>query len=418
MSQSSIVAITGGGTGGHLSIAKALAQELQKRDIPAIYIGSLYGQDQMWFGNQAKSQPKDTAQNTTKSSAQDSSLEDFGAASLAMTSLDSRAKSNTPESTPTEPLQSSSPQNPLFEACYFLNTFGVVNKRGIKKLQALWAQVRALAQVRAIFAHHRVRAVISVGGFSAGPASMGAIIFRRALFIHEQNAIKGTLNALLSPFATRVFSAFATPATPYPLQLAIKEHARVRTAFKHIIFIGGSQGARAVNNLALAIAPTLLERGIAITHQCGEKELVRVREAYENLGIADAITLFGFDSNLIAHLAQADICVGRAGASSIWENAALGLPTLYIPYPYAAKNHQYHNAQYFVQQGLGALLLEQDLQESDPENLPKQILATLAPLVDRIEPISQGLLALITQNGAQVIIDEVASIREMASAAP
>lgn len=395
MSRSGVIAITGGGTGGHLAIARALAQELKRREIPVIYIGSLYGQDQMWFGDQARS--------VAKSPARDSAQQDVGAESLPIQSLDSRAESTTPES--------SNPQNPLFEACYFLNTFGVVNKRGLKKLQALWAQVRALVQVRAVFARHNVRAVISVGGFSAGPASIGAIVFRRTLFIHEQNAIKGTLNTLLSPFATRVFSAFTTPATPYPLQLATKEHARIRTEFRHIIFIGGSQGARAVNNLALAIAPILLEHGIAITHQCGDKELLRVKEAYENLGIADSITLFGFDRNLIAHLACADICVGRAGASSVWENAALGLPTLYIPYPYAAKNHQYHNARYFVQKGLGKLVLEEDLQETNPEDLAKQILAVLAPIVDNIESISQGLLALSAQNGAQMIIDEVISMR-------
>ena len=373
MSQSGVIAITGGGTGGHLAIARALAQELKRREIPVIYIGSLYGQDQMWFGDQARS--------VAKSSVQDSAQQDVGAESLPIQSLDSRAESTTPES--------SNPQNPLFEACYFLNTFGVVNKRGLKKLQALWAQVRA------VFARHNVRAVISVGGFSAGPASIGAIVFRRTLFIHEQNAIKGTLNTLLSPFATRVFSAFTTPATPYPLQLATKEHVRIRAEF----------------NLALAIAPTLLEHGITITHQCGDKELLRVKEAYENLGIADSITLFGFDRNLIAHLACADICVGRAGASSVWENAALGLPTLYIPYPYAAKNHQYHNAQYFVQKGLGELVLEEDLQETNPEDLAKQILAVLAPIVDNIESISQGLLALSAQNGAQMIIDEVISMR-------
>lgn len=375
MSQSGVIAITGGGTGGHLAIAKALAQQLQKRGVKAIYIGSLYGQDQMWFKDAAK----DIATNTP---AQEHAL-DSGAQASAR--------------------ESQNPQNPLFDACYFLNTFGVVNKRGLKKLHALWAQLRALVQVRRIFARHNVRAVISVGGFSAGPASMGAILFARALFIHEQNAIKGTLNALLSPFAKRVFSAFSTPSTPYPLQLSVLEHARVRREFRRIIFIGGSQGARAVNNIALAIAPELLKRGIAITHQCGEKELARVKEAYEKLGVLDSITLFGFDRALIDHLARADICVGRAGASSIWENAALGLPTLYIPYPHAAKNHQYHNAQYFVQQGLGAVILEQDLGQNPAE----QILGALAPLADNIESISQGLLALIKQNGAQVIIDEV-----------
>lgn len=356
-----MILITGGGTGGHLAIARALGEELKKRGKQAIYVGSLNGQDRLWFDNQKTDQ-------------------------ISSSSIE-------PSTAPTS--------NP-FSHCYFLATSGVVNKTGITKLRAIFAQLKALAQVRTIFKLHKVCAVISVGGFSAGPASIGAIIFKKPLFIHEQNAIPGKLNTLLAPFSKRTFNAFMPPFTPYPIKQEALEQQRIRTSLKTLIFIGGSQGARAINDLALSVAPSLLKRGITIIHQCGASDYERVCRAYENLGIKESITLFGFAHNLISYLAKADICVGRAGASSVWENAALALPTLYIPYPYAAKNHQAYNANYFVSRGLGAMLLEQNL---DEEN--NAFFTSLDTLAEKLELTSRALCAEIKSNGAQVIIDEI-----------
>ncbi|ETD27812.1 UDP-N-acetylglucosamine--N-acetylmuramyl-(pentapeptide) pyrophosphoryl-undecaprenol N-acetylglucosamine transferase [Helicobacter canis] len=392
-----MIVITGGGTGGHLAIARALAQELHKREIPAIYIGSLYGQDQMWFGQKLES------------SGLDSSL--------------------------------ASKSSELFQECYFLNTSGVVNKKGFKKLASIYAQLRAMWGVRKIFARHGVQAVISVGGFSAGPASLAAIMLRKPLFIHEQNAIQGRLNSLLAPFAKAVFNSFHPPFPPYPIKQEALQSRRIRTEFQSIIFIGGSQGAKAINDLALQAAPKLLARGIRIIHQCGERDLDRVRQAYMELdssllesresaeleskrldsssaqepSSAPRLTLFSFDKDLIKHLDKADICIARAGASSIWENAALSLPTIYIPYPYAANNHQYHNASYFTRQGLGLMITEQELRKLDSS--PKESLesaldlakffALLSQLESNLTEISTALSQTITTNGAELIITDI-----------
>lgn len=392
-----MIVITGGGTGGHLAIARALAQELHKREIPAIYIGSLYGQDQMWFGQKLES------------SGLDSSL--------------------------------ASKSSELFQECYFLNTSGVVNKKGFKKLASIYAQLRAMWGVRKIFARHGVQAVISVGGFSAGPASLAAIMLRKPLFIHEQNAIQGRLNSLLAPFAKAVFNSFHPPFPPYPIKQEALQSRRIRTEFQSIIFIGGSQGAKAINDLALQAAPKLLARGIRIIHQCGERDLDRVRQAYMELdssllepresaeleskrldsssaqepSTAPRLTLFSFDKDLIKHLDKADICIARAGASSIWENAALSLPTIYIPYPYAANNHQYHNASYFTRQGLGLMITEQELRKLDSS--PKESLesaldlakffALLSQLESNLAKISTALSQTITTNGAELIITDI-----------
>lgn len=416
-----MIVITGGGTGGHLAIARALAQELHKREIPAIYIGSLYGQDQMWFGQKLES-----------------------------SELDSSLASKSSE---------------LFQECYFLNTSGVVNKKGFKKLASIYAQLRAMWGVRKIFARHGVQAVISVGGFSAGPASLAAIMLRKPLFIHEQNAIQGRLNSLLAPFAKAVFNSFHPPFPPYPIKQEALQSRRIRTEFQSIIFIGGSQGAKAINDLALQAAPKLLARGIRIIHQCGERDLDRVRQAYMELdssllksresaeleskrldsssaqepSTAPRLTLFGFDKDLIKHLDKADICVARAGASSIWENAALSLPTIYIPYPYAANNHQHHNASYFTRQGLGLMITEQDL--STPTQAAQKgadtadtkvdssktcadiramdlekFFTLLSQLESNLEAISTNLSKTITENGARSIITQILAALESSTA--
>ncbi|PAF41159.1 undecaprenyldiphospho-muramoylpentapeptide beta-N-acetylglucosaminyltransferase [Helicobacter sp. 11S03491-1] len=300
------IVITGGGTGGHLAIAKALAQEFQKNDHVLVYIGSLNGQDREWFES-----------------------------------------------------------SDLFEKCYFLNTLGVVNKKGPGIFKSLWKQVFATFQACKIFKIYKIQTVFSVGGFSGGPASLGALLCNKTLFIHEQNAIKGSLNKLLSPFAKAVFGSFTQKGknyikTSYPLRNEFFLKSRIREEIKCVIFLGGSQGARAINDFAILVAKKLLSKGIKVIHQCGKIDFERVKDLYAKLDLLDQVDLFSFDKNLVDKITQADICVGRAGASSVWEIAANGLPAIFIPYPYAASNHQYYNALEFAQDGLGIIARQED----------------------------------------------------------
>ncbi|MGX2971407.1 UDP-N-acetylglucosamine--N-acetylmuramyl-(pentapeptide) pyrophosphoryl-undecaprenol N-acetylglucosamine transferase [Helicobacter sp. T3_23-1059] len=324
-----------------------------------------------------------------------------------------------------ESKNSTKQQNPLFVATYFLQTSGVVDKRGIGKILSLFSHLKNLKKIYHIFKKHDIKAVISVGGFSAAPASFGAIIFGKPLFIHEQNAIKGRLNALLSPFARCVFSSFGANHIAYPTKTQARANARIRDEVKTIAFIGGSQGARTINALAIKLSKTLLERGFSIIHQCGQNELKSTQEAYKKLGItyrleghlqandsSNNIDIFGFSKDIISKLNRADICIGRAGASSVWENAALGLPMIYIPYPYAASNHQAHNAEFFTSKELGFVVLEDKGEKSAQklESMEKQILTHIdffAKNNKKLESISTALIALAKENGAQKIIDEI-----------
>lgn len=447
--------ITGGGTGGHLAIAQALAEELAKRKGQndnlgeVVYVGSISGQDKQWFGcgNLSAgihlanvSTPLHCGAHLGAPHSQGENICQSDTSPTSIVEINKVAKNaNTANSDRANTKATDFSEKSIFSATYFLPTSGVVDKRGIAKILSLLHHLKSLKTIRAIFAKHDIKAVISVGGFSAAPASIGAIVFGKPLFIHEQNAIKGRLNALLSPFARRVFSSFGKRRVPYPIKSQAREKARVRTEIKTIAFIGGSQGARTINHLAISLATTLLSLGFRIIHQCGQNELESTKAKYTEIGIgtctqkeADSkenkLELFGFSTDILSHLESADICIGRAGASSVWENAALGLPMIYVPYPYAASNHQVHNAEFFASKGFGLVLVEsknntsqKDAQEKAQKEAQKQ--AEIEAMKDRIleyiasfgssegknalESISKSLISLAKQDGAKLIVDEI-----------
>lgn len=345
-------AITGGGTGGHLAIAKALAQEAQKNNQQSIYIGSQIGQDKTWFEGSS-----------------------------------------------------------LFTHCYFLDSTGVVNKKGLGKIKAIFKQLKAAWEARNILKKHKIEYVISVGGFSAGGASIGAILSNTPLFIHEQNAIKGKLNEILTPFAKAIFGSFKGKSknfihTSYPVRDEFFTHSRVREKLHHLLFLGGSQGAKGINDFALQIVPELLKRGITIAHQCGERDFERIKKAYEHIGILDKVDVFAFDKEIVLRLQKADLCIARSGASSLWEMSANGLIGIFVPYPYAAKDHQYYNALHFTKQGLGLLLRESQLDMlrvfTFIESLQKQ--------EDSLSEKSHLLMSKIQPNGAKEILEHITSL--------
>lgn len=332
-----MIAITGGGTGGHLAIAKAFANELNSRGIKAIFIGSSSGQDKMWFEN-----------------------------------------------------------NDIFEATYFLNSSGVVNKRGFGRLKSLINILNLAFKCKKIFKFHKVSSVISVGGYSAAPAAFGAIICGKKLYIHEQNAVIGRLNLILKPFAREFFSSYFEPKFDYPVDEKFFKISKIRKNLNTILFLGGSQGANFINNLALSLAKDLDKNGIKIIHQCGQKDYEIIVEKYKELNIKAEV--FAFSKDIDLFMSRADFCISRAGASTIWELCAASLPTLFIPFPYAANNHQFYNAKFLNDQN-AAMVLKED--EIDNKNL-LNIIYNL-----NLEDISQKLINLLNKNGSKVIIDGI-----------
>ncbi len=330
------IVITGGGTGGHLTIAKAIKEELNQRGIKPIFIGSSNGQDRAWFED------------------------DEG-----------------------------------FLKKYFFNTGGVVNKGGVGKIKSLLNILGYAYKCRSIFKEHKIDAVFSVGGYSAAPASIASVVFKKPLYIHEQNAVIGKLNSLLKPYAKAIFSSYFddSPLRDYPVRDIFFQNARIRDSIKTIIFLGGSQGATAINNFAKSVAPTLKQRGIKVIHQCGKRDYESLKEFYNSIDFE--VDLFDFSKNLEEKIKEADFAISRSGASTMWELSASLLPALFIPYPYAAKDHQYYNAKFLNDSGLCFLKREDELNSSVINEI----------LNSDISKMSYGLNNTIKQGGAKRIVD-------------
>lgn len=286
--------ITGGGTGGHLMIAEALVQAAVDDGHEVIFIGSTKGQDRKYFE-----------------------------------------------------------YNSNFSHVYFLDTTGVVNQKGFAKFKALFKVFKAFLVSRRLLKTHDIKATYSVGGFSAAPASFASLSRFIPLFIHEQNAVYGKLNSLLKPFAKRFISAYDKESSikGYPVKNELFENSHQRSKLETIIFLGGSHGAKAINDLALSVAKELQGLGVKIIHQTGESDFERVKKEYELLHV-DA-ELYSFTKEIPSLISRSDLAVSRAGASTLWELCANGLPAMFVPYPYAAKDHQYHNAKFIVDNELG-----------------------------------------------------------------
>ncbi len=331
------IVMTGGGTGGHLAIIRSVKEaliDLKTPTPPLIYIGSTLGQDRSWFEEDNE-----------------------------------------------------------FTQRFFLDSRGVVNQGMIGKFTSLGLLARSVMQARMILKKYQAQLLFCVGGYSAAPAAIAALTLGIPLIIHEQNALSGTLNRLLRPYAKAFISSYdpKSPISAYPVKSSFFEKARVRSEVKKILFLGGSQGALAINKLALALARDLRERGIAILHQAGERHIKRVQEAYQKQGVEAEV--FGFSKNLDEYMSQADFAVARAGASTLWELAANGLPTLFVPFPYAAGDHQYHNAKFLAKRHLAWVLRESELEPGKVLDLLKHDLSIP----------SKGLIDFTPRKGAEKI---------------
>ena len=146
----------------------------------------------------------------------------------------------------------------------------------------------------------------------------------------------------------------------------------------------------------MKLTPYLKSKNINITHQCGKNDFEMLKEFYKNQDMS--VDLFEFSTSLHVKLQEADICIARAGAGSVWELSACGVPTLFIPYPHAASNHQYYNAKFLSDKSLAKIIEEKDLQVEDVISWIESVY---------VESISQSLSQLISKNGADKIVQIV-----------
>ncbi len=222
--------------------------------------------------------------------------------------------------------------------------------------------------------------VIGTGGYTTAAVLIAQRLLGGPVVIHEQNAIPGRTNLFLARIADRVcvtfdrsagyFAASKVAVTGMPIRkefaaLPNKADARRELGLEEGLFtllvVGGSQGARAVNQLIMEQIRELCGAGIQVLHQVGERNVQDVI-AYLDLHYGNALDELPYHLrpylDMPAAIAAADLVVARSGASTIAEITAAGLPSIMIPYPYAYANHQKHNARYLVERGAAVLCEE------------------------------------------------------------
>ena len=240
----------------------------------------------------------------------------------------------------------------------------------IAPLQLGWALLQSLA----VIFRRRPAAVLGMGGFVSGPGGVAAWLTRRPLVIHEQNAAAGMTNRLLARLARVVLQAFPgsfnssvsaeTVGNPVREDIAAvpppAERYGDRQGPLRLLVLGGSQGALALNRTVPA-ALALLDSDVRpeVRHQCGERTLQAAKDVYANHDVD--VELLPFIEDMAGVYAWTDLVVCRAGALTVAELCAVGVPALFVPYPAAVDDHQTANARPMEAAGAAVIIQESDL---------------------------------------------------------
>jgi len=310
-----------------------------------------------------------------------------------------------------------------------LNRVGLGNVlRGLLRLP------KAFFASRAVLKRFRPDLVIGVGGYASGPLVLAAALLGYPTAIQEQNSQPGLTNRVLGMFARRVFVAFEDArgffaarktrlagnpvrrkfATALDARAAAGANAAVSAGggggAANVLILGGSQGARAVNDLVVGAAALLAaqDRLPPIVHQTGAGDEARVREKYQAAGLAGRVVLRPFIDDMPGALGAAALVVGRAGALTLAELAITGRPAILIPLPTAAADHQTSNAAEFQRAG-AAVVVEQRTLTADA--LAK-LIAELLDAPERRAEMSRQMAALGRPNATRDIVDELEKLVE------
>lgn len=231
-------------------------------------------------------------------------------------------------------------------------------------LIAFWQSAHALFV-------HRPDVVLGMGGYVAFPGGMMASLLNRPLVIHEQNSVPGLTNRVLGHLADKVLAGFPGAfgskskaewtGNPVRADIAAIEPPEQRFVQRNgplrLLVLGGSQGAKALNDLVPQALALVRDGALPeVIHQAGAAHVETVRANYANVGISATVTAFIDD--MAATYAAADLMICRAGASTIAELAAAGVPAVLVPFPHAVDDHQTRNARFLSERG-GAVLIPQ-----------------------------------------------------------
>lgn len=357
MTESRTILITGGGTGGHVFPGLALADELVRQD-PSVEI--------VWVG--------------TRGRVEERAVPAAG-----------------------YPIE-------------FVDVAFLKGRGPMGKVKALAKLPGAGLQAATLIRRYRPSAIIGVGGFASGPIGALGGTMGIPVFVLEQNARPGATNRALAKVARAVYATFENGRDAFgtapvkvlgnPVRASLLTGAPRRrpTGKLSVLVMGGSQGARALNEGAPRLFKALAASGLElnVVHSAGRGRADEVKAAYEAAGIVADVTPFIDD--MAAAYAKADFVLTRAGATSLCELTALGIPALYVPFPQAADDHQTINAQTVVEAGGGVMVTDDELMSGE------RAVRLLGPLLrhpDVLEKMARAAKTVGRPNAAKDIAADI-----------
>ncbi len=292
---------------------------------------------------------------------------------------------------------------------HLIRVGGFQGKPGIGTLKTIGGLIKGIFQVRKLLKQGNFDAVFSTGGYISAPTILAGYSLGLPVFLHESNAIPGKVTRWLSPFCTKVAVGFVetskylpraktvylgTPCreqflTSQPLDLPIPEGSPL------IVVVGGSQGAVALNQMIRQCVNAWLAAGATIVHIVGGANAITAQIEHPRY------IVLPFYDNMAGLLQRADLAISRAGAATLNELMITRTPSILIPYPYAAEDHQYHNANVLAN-AHGALLFRQEALTA--QFLEGEVLALLQN-PQRLASMASNTSSLGVINSADLLAD-------------
>ncbi len=257
----------------------------------------------------------------------------------------------------------------------YIRIQGLWNSGILRRLSFPIWMMYAIFQCFAIILRRRPDALVGMGGYVCAPGGIAAFLLRRPFLIHESNAVAGLANQILAYFASQVLTGFPgvkikgnAVCVGTPVRREIVQAGKGRIKARHedtqrklrLLVLGGSQGARTLNERLPEVIDSIPEKlRPKVVHQTGRGRAKEVEERYGRYAI-EAVEIHEFIDDMASIYASADIVIARAGAMTVAEVSVMGLAAIFVPYPHAARNHQYLNAKKLKGNGGALICLEED----------------------------------------------------------
>ncbi len=254
----------------------------------------------------------------------------------------------------------------------FIRSRGIVGKNFFQKVMAVISILGAMLSSLRILRDFRPDVVIGVGGYASGPTLLCASLSSIPTAVCEQNSVPGLANRILSRFVGKIFITFEeskkhlpaekTMLTGNPIRRDLARGAAERksrqSTLRNVFVLGGSQGARKLNEIVPQSLAKLGTR-VDVTHQTGEAHIESVRETYHELGVSAEV--FGFTDDMSRIYEKTDLVICRAGSGTLSEITAFGIPSILIPLPSSTHDHQLKNARVLESNAAAAVIEEKEL---------------------------------------------------------